>query len=325
MGLIAGSLLLLGSAHAQQEPAKRIEFLHTDHLGNVRLVTDESGGVVSRHKFLPYGEEFESSPAGASSNTHKFTGHERDKGTGLDYMMARYYSPETAFRFLSVDPASSSAIQSSPQSWNRYSYVLGNPLRLADQTGETPMDMAVSGANILRGFVAAVTGGAYPGSRPNSGDDSRALVEQAVGTAFGGLAGIALGGAGAAGGVATAPTGVGAVAGGAAVVAGSVAVVGAAANLVEIGAVALKKESNAGGGDGQRNSADQEAVIDLAKQAKKSGGMTSSEADNLGEMANEAGVPNRQDPGHDSGKNPATQNTHSHVGPVDHIPIKPDK
>ncbi len=68
----------------------------------------------------------------------KFTGHERDlngaagAGDDLDYMHARFCSPVTG-RFLSVDSAPGD--ERLPQSWNRYAYTLGNPLRFIDPDG----------------------------------------------------------------------------------------------------------------------------------------------------------------------------------------------
>ena len=66
--------------------------------------------------------------------TKLFTGHERDDETGLDYMLARYYSNQVG-RFLSVDPVNGLAM--SPQSWNRYTYARNSPLRFIDPTGMT--------------------------------------------------------------------------------------------------------------------------------------------------------------------------------------------
>ena len=43
--------------------------------------------------FLAVREEFQPLQ---SANAHQFTGHERDVATGLDYMLARYYSHSLA-------------------------------------------------------------------------------------------------------------------------------------------------------------------------------------------------------------------------------------
>jgi RHS repeat-associated protein len=68
----------------------------------------------------------------------KFTGHERDlasaggAGDDLDYMHARHCSPLVG-RFLGVDPDLGNSAQ--PQSWNRYVYVMNNPLKYLDPLG----------------------------------------------------------------------------------------------------------------------------------------------------------------------------------------------
>ncbi len=51
----------------------------------------------------------------------------------LDYMHARYCSPVQG-RFLSVDPIDSSDPKS-PQSWNKYTYVMNSPINFIDPTG----------------------------------------------------------------------------------------------------------------------------------------------------------------------------------------------
>ena len=50
-------------------------------------------------------------------------------------MHARFFSPHTG-RFLSVDPSKRSWDRRQPQSWNRYSYVRGNPLKYRDPDGK---------------------------------------------------------------------------------------------------------------------------------------------------------------------------------------------
>jgi RHS repeat-associated protein len=66
----------------------------------------------------------------------KFTGHERDESIGLDYMRARFNSP-TQGRFLSRDPVlQAKRALKSPEQWNRYAYVMANPLKYVDPNGE---------------------------------------------------------------------------------------------------------------------------------------------------------------------------------------------
>jgi RHS repeat-associated protein len=66
---------------------------------------------------------------------HKFTGKERDGESGLDYFGARYYASALG-RFMSTDPLRESGHPGMPQSWNRYSHTLGNPLRFVDKQGK---------------------------------------------------------------------------------------------------------------------------------------------------------------------------------------------
>jgi RHS repeat-associated protein len=117
-------------------PGVTAQFYHWDHVGTVRLITDNAGHVVSRHDYTPYGVEV--LPAvSVSGNTHQFTGQERDPMTGSDYMHFRYYG-STMGRFYKPDNITGSAMN--PQDWNRYSYVHGNPINFNDPTGHDPND-----------------------------------------------------------------------------------------------------------------------------------------------------------------------------------------
>lgn len=106
-----------------------------DHLGTIRLVTNVAGNAAGTHRYYPYGKE---QTALQEADRRKWAGHERDLGSlagdgdDLDYMHARHYSPVTG-RFVSFDPGR--VIPTSPQSWNRYSYALSNPLRYIDRDG----------------------------------------------------------------------------------------------------------------------------------------------------------------------------------------------
>ncbi len=112
-----------------------------DHLGSVRMLTDANANIIARHDYLPYGEEIAAGVGGRNSQfglttdtTAKFTGQLRDQEAGQDYFNARYFAAPLG-RFNSPDPSSAGANLSSPQSWNGYAYVMGNPLASTDSTG----------------------------------------------------------------------------------------------------------------------------------------------------------------------------------------------
>lgn len=114
---------------------------HVDPLGTPRLITDETGAKVSIHHYYPFGEEITS--VVGQTEIMKFTGQERDFLGGtltenkeyIDYMHARYEGPMLG-RFLSEDVVP--ARLSVPQTWNRYSYAMNNPLLYVDPTGRDP-------------------------------------------------------------------------------------------------------------------------------------------------------------------------------------------
>ena len=53
---------------------------------------------------------------------------------GLDYAQNRFYDPARG-RFTTADPSGSSGHLQTPLSWNRYSYVMGDPVNSNDPTG----------------------------------------------------------------------------------------------------------------------------------------------------------------------------------------------
>jgi RHS repeat-associated protein len=69
-------------------------------------------------------------------NPSRYTGKERDTESGLDYFGARYYGSSMG-RFMSPDPVGIFVADvTNPQSWNLYSYVMNNPLKFIDPSGE---------------------------------------------------------------------------------------------------------------------------------------------------------------------------------------------
>lgn len=127
-------------------------YLTTDQLLSTRVVTNQSGVVIARHDYLPFGSEIQSGFGGrtlsqgynATDDTRqKFTSKERDAETGLDYFGARYYSSAQG-RFAGADPLFLELTrQADPQQLNLYSYVRVNPLRFIDPLG---LDITVIGS-----------------------------------------------------------------------------------------------------------------------------------------------------------------------------------
>jgi RHS repeat-associated protein len=96
------------------------------------VVTSATGSLIGTEDFALFGE---GGVTGAGSL--QFTGHERDWNPAggsdpLDYMHARFYTAPMG-RFLSVDRHLGNLLR--PQSWNRYAYVLNNPMNLVDPNG----------------------------------------------------------------------------------------------------------------------------------------------------------------------------------------------
>ncbi len=113
--------------------APRFTYLQLNHLGAPVVETNASGTDISRHHYMPFGEEL---PVVSQNTTNKrqFTGHERDDETSFDYMLARYYS-SALDRFTAVDPSRMGIDLRDPQTWNRYTYALNNPINNVDLNG----------------------------------------------------------------------------------------------------------------------------------------------------------------------------------------------
>lgn len=88
----------------------------------------------------------------------KFEQYERDNETGLDFAGARYFS-NVQGRFTGVDPLLQSGRPSLPQTWNRYSHALNNPLKYVDPNGEEWKFVGneqVSEEELKKAFEAAI-------------------------------------------------------------------------------------------------------------------------------------------------------------------------
>lgn len=108
---------------------------HRDHLGSTVAISDETGTEYLGYdawgqRRNPNGGD--NANASALKSDRGFTGHEHIDDVGLINMNGRLYDPFTG-RMLSADPLVQAPLWL--QSYNRYSYVMNNPLSMTDPTG----------------------------------------------------------------------------------------------------------------------------------------------------------------------------------------------
>src|SRR5712692_2920669 len=103
-------------------------YYHPDHL-SARVTTDSSGNIAGQQGHYPFGDSWY---AQSTTSKWQFTSYERDSESGNDYAMARFNISRVG-RFSSPDPLSGSS--GDPQSLNRYTYVLDDPIDLVDPLG----------------------------------------------------------------------------------------------------------------------------------------------------------------------------------------------
>jgi RHS repeat-associated protein len=116
-----------------------VHFYFSDHLGSHGVVENATGSACEQDiDYYPYGGVQNDYCPNVPQN-YKFTGKERDSESGLDYFGARHHASSLG-RFMTVDPSGLSIDGFNPQSWNRYTYVLNNPLRLVDRNGKWPTE-----------------------------------------------------------------------------------------------------------------------------------------------------------------------------------------
>tara|TARA_Y100000589_G_scaffold253841_1_gene242605 strand:+ start:1243 stop:8826 length:7584 start_codon:yes stop_codon:yes gene_type:complete len=127
--------------------AQRSErYMLRDHLGSVVAFLDELGSLEKRVSFDPWGRKrslyWDQIPDSDIYTiglelyqlglTKGYTGHEMLDPVGLIHMNGRVYDPKIG-RFISADPIIGDSTDL--QSYNRYAYVLNNPLSITDPSG----------------------------------------------------------------------------------------------------------------------------------------------------------------------------------------------
>jgi RHS repeat-associated protein len=196
-----------------------------DHLGSVAVVTDAAGSVVQRLSYDAWG--MQRNPDGTSAacgsitspTTRGYTNQEQVPQGCLVNLNARLYNAQIG-RFMAADPVVGD--DGMPGAFNRYSYVLDNPLSFSDPTGlcflgcfwQSPVFQAVVGvaiavfvplaiysfsfsalqAGIGAGEFAAIGGSALGGALSGAATTGLSGGDVLKGALFGGLSGAAFAG-----------------------------------------------------------------------------------------------------------------------------------
>jgi RHS repeat-associated protein len=150
-------------------------YLLTNHLGSVTDVLEPSAQVtptvVAKVRYLPWGETWEAltDTMPIDQTDFHFTGQREEADIGLYDYKARWYGPQLG-RF--IQPDTIVPDPGDPQSLNRYTYGLNNPVKFTDPTGH----IAIEAGDPTRGYhpetgdyVRIAPGGIEPIGEPASG------------------------------------------------------------------------------------------------------------------------------------------------------------
>jgi RHS repeat-associated protein len=162
----------LGSGPIYAVNGTSIEVAHADGLGSVRALTDGSGTLTQTYRTDPFG--LPTATQGSSSQPFGFTGEQQD-GTGLVYLRARMYDPQSG-RFLQRDTVFQGA--PGPQGLHRYAYAGNSPTNSTDPSGHW-IDTAVDVGFILYDLYRLAADGPE-----HLGENLTALGLDAVGAAL---------------------------------------------------------------------------------------------------------------------------------------------
>ncbi|HML74991.1 MAG TPA: choice-of-anchor K domain-containing protein [Anaerohalosphaeraceae bacterium] len=152
-------------------------FLYDGH-GSVRQLTMSTGLLVGGQDFWydAWGNELtENTPL----TNYLYCGEQRDGETGLYYLRARMYDPQTG-RFTSRDPFAGNGTD--PQSLHKYLYCHANPVNGIDPSGELTLNEVVTVTTIIGTFIGVACGPIHHGMEKVRND--MAITDRTSGITF---------------------------------------------------------------------------------------------------------------------------------------------
>lgn len=147
------------------ETSGSYKFLHKDYLGSILAISDEAGNKLEQRHFDAWGNFTHLQIGNGAVITDKniinstalllergYTSHEHFAEVGIIHMNGRLYDPLLR-RFLNADENIQDPYNT--QNYNKYGYVLNNPLLYSDPTGEWLFESAFLSAVIIGAMVAS--------------------------------------------------------------------------------------------------------------------------------------------------------------------------
>lgn len=139
-------------------------YLHRDYQGSIIAISNQAGAIVEKRLFDSWGNIIKVLDGAGNTLTgltlldRGYTGHEHLQSVGIIHMNGRLYDSKLR-RFIQADNNIQDPFNT--QNYNRYGYVLNNPLKYTDPSGEF--------WNVLFGylFTAYVTGAYSSGGELN--------------------------------------------------------------------------------------------------------------------------------------------------------------
>ncbi|MGO9865346.1 MAG: RHS repeat-associated core domain-containing protein [Terriglobales bacterium] len=135
--LVNAFVKLPGGSRAVYGASGLAYYRHADHLGSSRLATTPTRTKYYDVAYAPYGEDYNGS---GTTPDLAFTDENQDTVKGgwstnlYDFMFREYRTAHG--RWTSPDPAGLGVVDpTNPQTWNRYAYVLNNPMAMVDPLG----------------------------------------------------------------------------------------------------------------------------------------------------------------------------------------------
>jgi RHS repeat-associated protein len=134
---IAGRIYWDGRQIAYRAEDGTTYFEHQDWLGTERVRTNYTGSAASSYVSLPWGDGYtpnENDPVGNAQDNLHYAQLDHDTESLTEHAQFRQLSSAQG-RWMSPDPYDGSYDPTNPQSFNRYAYVLNNPLSYTDPSG----------------------------------------------------------------------------------------------------------------------------------------------------------------------------------------------